>query len=42
MACVSSNMLTAELGAVGKLGEGVLSPTVNVADKDVKQRQSQY
>lgn len=36
MASVSSNMVTAQLGVVGKLGEGVLNPTVSVADKDVK------
>ncbi|KAK4825444.1 hypothetical protein QYF61_027474 [Mycteria americana] len=33
---------TTQLGVVSKLAEGALSPTVHVADKDVKQCQSQY
>ncbi|KAK4828488.1 hypothetical protein QYF61_026759 [Mycteria americana] len=33
---------TTQLGVIGKLAEGALNPTVHVADKDVKERQSQY
>jgi len=33
---------TTEPGVVGKLAEGALSPTVHVADKGVRQHQSQY
>ena len=31
-----------ELGVIGKLGEGAFNPTVQVANKNVKQHQSQY
>ncbi|GAB0205260.1 hypothetical protein GRJ2_002991600 [Grus japonensis] len=37
--CVSC---TTQLGVVGKLAEGALSPTVHVTDKDVEQCRSQY
>ena len=33
---------TTQLGAISKLAEGALNPTVHVADKDVKQHRSQY
>ena len=33
---------TTQLGVVGKLAEGALSPTVHVADKDIKQHRPQY
>ncbi|KAK4813670.1 hypothetical protein QYF61_017637, partial [Mycteria americana] len=33
---------TIQLGVVGKLAEGALNPAVHVANKDIKQRQSQY
>ena len=33
---------TTQLGAVSKLSEGALNPTLHVADKDIKQRWSQY
>ncbi|PKU36589.1 hypothetical protein llap_13111 [Limosa lapponica baueri] len=43
MASLPSSMLTApQLGVISNLAEGVLNPTVHVADKDVKQHQSQY
>ena len=32
---------TTQLGVIDKLAEGALNPTVHVADKEVKQRQSQ-
>ena len=33
---------TAQLGVIAKLADGALSPTVHVADKDVKQHSAQY
>ena len=33
---------TTQLGVIGNLAEGALSPTVHAVDKDVKQRWSQY
>jgi len=33
---------TTQVGVISKLAEGALNPTVHIADKEVKQQQSQY
>jgi len=33
---------TTQLGVIGRVAEGALSPTVYIANKDIKQHQSQY